>query len=142
MKISKLFLACLLSGMVGNVYAESIAVLCKAGGYAWEIEFNDENPTKIMVDGRYTPYNYRESGQNVEGELIKFNSSIIAFKEVRDIPDSTQGRSDTMTHSIEINRKTGRFNLTEDLIYYTGGRFYNDEDVYSGECKKMDNNGF
>lgn len=49
MKISKLILACVLSGMVGSVFAAPIRVICKyeAGRTMTEVEFDDNYKNQI-----------------------------------------------------------------------------------------------
>lgn len=142
MKISKLILACVLSGMVGSVFAEPVRIMCKFDESSIEkkpeVEFDDSYPNQITVNGKTLPYTYTVRNRKGNAKLVEFNSSNIAWI-VEEIDDTRFGKEET-SWSYVINRKTGRITYvfeTEDA--YTGKQ---DKDTHRGTCTKMANNGF
>lgn len=114
MKISKVILACVLCGVVGNVFAERNNITCVVKDINGDqVEFNffieDDSPNKI---GRYLSSKntvaYYEA--DIGAEIIKFDFG---------------GDSES-----EINRRTGFIKLR--------GRYNNPAITDYGECEKSE----
>lgn len=146
MKISKLILACVLGGIVGNAFAEPVRIVCKYDDHpeygTTEVEFDDNSPNQFSVDGRILPYNYITKKDNirtkVKFELKEFNASSIAwFQEAEsNLYDDIKSR---LIRFFEINRKTGRMTYT---VKYYSSLDKIDISTFRGTCTKMANNGF
>lgn len=132
MKISKFILACVLSGMVGNVLAEPVTITCKFDDIDVkkkpEIEFDDNTPNRITVNGKLLPYSYA-GNQDVKGnvKLIEFNTATISWLEELEMGGYS-------SFFYKINRKTGRITYEHKSM--------NLHNIYRGTCTKMANNGF
>lgn len=130
MKISKLILACVLSGIVGNVFAEPVVIACKFDDVKKkpEIEFDDNISNQITVNGKSLPYNYSEDQAEGSIKLVEFNASTISWIN----EEKANGLNFSLFY--KINRKTGR--ITYEFKSDTR------HNVYRGTCMKMANNGF
>lgn len=132
MKISKLILACVLSGIVGNVFAEPVRIICKFDEKhieSTEVEFDDNIPNQLTVGGRSLPYSYVGYGDTKNNaELIELNTATISWSKEH------QANGVNFSFFYQINRKTGR--ITYEFKSDTR------HNVYRGTCMKMANNGF
>lgn len=133
MKISKLILACVLSGIVGNVFAESIAISCKFDNpkikMQPEIEFDDKDSSTVSIDGESIYYDYYTEMINTKAILKEFNSLKISWCQY-----ATDGAKSSFCYS--VNRKTGT------IIYEFKSSIVNMQETFRGKCNKIENDGF
>jgi len=115
MKISKLILICSLSSLANAAFADPILISCSFDSdkvtYRPKVEFDDQNPRTISVDGKPIYYNsYTKIGDH-NAKLLDFNSSTIAWCT------SWAGKS----FCYDVNRKTGMitYNYHSDIYQST-----------------------
>ncbi len=142
MQISKVILACILIGMVGNVFAEPVTINCKFDNVDVkkkpEIEFDDNTPNQITVNGKLLPYDHSDDQTKGRVKLVEFNASTISWLD----EEKTVGTSYPLhiSYFYKINRKTGR--ITYEFKSYSTYNNSTTERVNRGTCTKIANNGF
>ncbi|TPT05458.1 hypothetical protein [Acinetobacter baumannii] len=98
MKISKLFLACVLSGMVGSVFAAPVKLSCVYESYSLDGEPRGEREIVVEFDEKTGDFKYWDfAGTEMTGNNPTIRSSLIQW---------WSGNGST---KYIINRKTGEF---------------------------------
>ncbi len=130
MKISKFILACVLSGIVGNVFAAPTKLYCQYNGASsgFEIEFDDNNRSRIYVDGETIPRNEMRGSLEIKYEVDEISSYNIMWSRVAIPSIGSDFRSLTI---YSINRNTGEIEL--DKTASTGDL------KRIGKCEKLEN---
>lgn len=118
MNVSKLILACILSGVVGNAFAASTKISCTIqsnllGKNTFNIEFDDNKRKSIIVNGNEVETNIYGNHSSYDEDralLREFNDSSIIFS----IKKETVGSHHNMvTHDyyLTIDREDGSVKL-------------------------------